>query len=373
MRYLLVASVLVLGCNRSGTRPDAQLSDLAPTPDGRADSSPADGPAAEGQGDILVWPDSGVNRDLTLPACNGKGPGAQDCHARLFIDSARCSPAQPCERLVVYWSGGEQSCVDGTYDGLMQSYAAEGFVAACAQPFSTSAEAGAYPYYQEFDRMDELMAALRALPEVQAAWTGNRLLIAGVSHGATAPLAAIAAKAALRSHAAVWTGKQATAVVLYDGISNTATLEEWTASQQNCAQWHSRFVGRYGDGAPLLHSCSNKACYCSGPAHAADWAADTTALGSTYPKSPYTCVDVTPQSGTVLYRFVSCSGGSAAPCGALGDIIPDDQQKLAHDGLASCAGVVASYKQYPACAHTLCGSKLCGFNDTLTWLSSQGF
>jgi hypothetical protein len=83
--------------------------------------------------------------------------------------------------------------------------------------------------------------------------------------------------------------------------------------------------------------------------------------------------DLTPKSGTVLYRFVSCSGGSASACGALGDLIPDEQQRLPHDAVAGCTGVTASYKQYPNCGHSLCGSQLCGRLESLTWLKSRGW
>lgn len=377
----LPTMLLLWGCadHRAGPSADGPLDrgvdhaladQQRPPGDGAADAGATDSAVA----DALAWDDGGLHfRAVSLPACNGKGPGTEDCHARLFIDSAACSPAAPCERMVVYWSGGEQSCSQGVYDGLVKTYAAAGYVAACAQPYSTSEEAGAYPYNAELERMHELMAHLRGLPEVKAVWTGDKLLISGVSHGATAPLAAVAAAQALKSRAAVWTGKLATALVLYDGISNPATLEEWTGQQQGCSTFHARFVGRYGDGKPLLHSCQNNACYCSSPAHQGDWAADTTVIGATYPPGPYSCADFTTQTGSVLYRFVSCSGGLGSACGNQGDIIPDAQQKLAHDGLQTCPGVVASYKQYPNCAHTQCGGGLCGLNDSLAWLTSNGF
>ncbi|MCK5795832.1 MAG: hypothetical protein KAI47_01515 [Deltaproteobacteria bacterium] len=343
---------------------------------------PSDGMSKEAQIsdassiDAIKWPQKGmVKRQIRLPACQGAGPGTEDCHAHLFIEASLCRPSSPCDKLVVYWAGGDQSCSKGVYDPLMKKYAEAGYVAACAQTFTTSAEAGRYPYYREFARMDVMMRYLRALPEVVAVWNGKKLLISGVSHGATAPLAAIAAHRALKDHAAIWTGQNATAVVLYDGISNTATLEEWTASQPFCSTLHQRFVGRYGDGSPLVHTCSSGACFCANPPHRHDWEADTLVLGATYPKSPYQCQDFTPVSGgkKVLYRFVSCSGKGALPCGTLGDIIPDAQQKLAYDALATCSDVIASYERYPLCSHAICGSKTCGLTESLTWLDAQGF
>ncbi len=326
--------------------------------------------------DLGAWPASGiVRRPIDLAGCLGQGPGSEDCHARVAIDAGRCSPKKRCDRLLVFWAGGEQGCASGLYNGILDHHAGEGFVAACAQPFASSGEAGRYPYHQELERMHALMIAIRALPEVAAIWDGSRLLISGVSHGGTAPLAAIAAGSTLRTRAAVWTGSAGTAVVLYDGISSPAALDAWAAQQSSCELWHLRIVGRYGDGSPLLHSCTNGACHCANPPHAADWLKDTVALSSLAggPKSPYGCEALTPAAGKVLYRFVSC-GNALAACNMLtGDLIPDEQQQAAHDGVMSCAGVEASYKSYPLCAHPACGTRLCGGDDTLAWLATRGF
>lgn len=82
------------------------------------------------------------------------------------------------------------------------------------------------------------------------------LLISGASHGGTAPMVMIATHRALRDYASVWTGSTHTAVIMFDGISNPCTLDEWVGSQAvgpNCGLFHRRWVGRYGDGAPLVH------------------------------------------------------------------------------------------------------------------------
>jgi hypothetical protein len=184
-----------------------------------------------------------------------------------------------------------------------------------------------------------------------------------------------------QNHASVWTGKTHTAFLLYDGISNPKTLEEWTGAQASgsgCGLFHSRFVGRYADGAPLVHGCANGACYCSSPAHAAEWAKDTVVLGATEPPSPYQCADLVPAGVNLTYHFVSCSGSpGATACGLLGDIIPDDQQKLAHDALAACPGAVTNYVKYADCSHLLCGGFAttvnCGGDDGVTWLESNGW
>jgi hypothetical protein len=271
----------------------------------------------------------------------------------------------------VFWSGGEQSCKDGTYDPYLYRYAAAGFVAACAQPFTNAAVN--YPNHQEFARMDRILQRIRA--EAAPFWTGHKLLLTGVSHGATGPLAAIASNRALRDHPGNWTGSTHTAVVLYDGHSNPATLEEWAGSQPGCENHHALLVGRYGDGNPTLHSCGNGACFCSSPSHASDWAKDTTLIGATSPPGPYQCLDFTPTSGTVLYRFVSCGSGTIAGACDLqqGDVNPDDQQRLPYEALRDCGGVTGSYRSYPLCGHTACGAWVCGGADSITWLEQNGW
>jgi hypothetical protein len=285
----------------------------------------------------------------------------------------------------VYWPGGNQSCDDvdsdnvGVFDPLLGRFVEQGFVAACAQPFTTEKEGGAYPYHMEWDRMHHLMQQLR--DETSDIWDGSHLLISGASHGGTAPVVMIASHRALRDYAPVWTGSTHTAVIMFGGISNPRTLEEWAGEQavgSNCGVFHRRWVGRYGDGAPLLHSCSNNACYCSYPDHAMDWVLDSIIPGTTDPASPYTCDDFIQESGPTLYRFVSCSGtpGSAA-CGFHdGDIVPDEQQSDLFDTLKTCDGVIASYARYD-CPHILCGGfdthTNCGGADALDWLVENGW
>jgi hypothetical protein len=315
---------------------------------------------------------SGV-KDIQLASCDGLGPGTEDCHVRLFWNLNRCA-GTACRRLVVYWSGGEQACKDGNYDSLMQRYVEAGFVAACAQPFTTSDEAGKYPYYVELDRMNQILQKVRT--QVKGMWTGADLLHAGVSHGGTAPLLAIARGRVFRDQREVWAGSSHTAVVLFDGISNTARLDQW-AGQTGCSDLHTRWVARYGDGAPVAHICANGKCYCSSgspPPHAADWQKDTAVIGSSFPPSPYACEDFNSGAEDILYRFVSCEGGVAQPCGVLGDVIPTEQQSLPYNALSGCTGIVASHQVLSACGHSLCGGwESCGGEDAVAWLEGNGW
>jgi hypothetical protein len=346
---------------------------------GSAGAAGADASAGSGGTSQCPTEDGYDTQAVVIPGCDGLAPGTEDCHFRLIRKKDTCCSAKPCDRLVLYFAGGNQTCDDGDLDPLVQGYADHGFVAACAQPYTTEDEGGKYPYYQEVERMTHVVESVRSA--AAGTWTGEKLAFGGTSHGGTAPLVVIASGKLFETQAAVWTGSTHTAVLLYDGISNPKTLEEWTAAHgagSGCDLFHQRFVGRYGDGAPLAHGCSNGACYCASPAHADDWAKDTVLLGSTEPPTPYTCADFVPTGKNVSYRFASCSGspGSVA-CGLLGDIIPDDQQTLAHDALATCPGAVTSYAQYSECSHVLCGgfnsSVNCGGDDGIAWLEANGW
>ncbi len=311
--------------------------------------------------------------ETRISQCEGLGPGKDDCYYRIIWDVSHCEKG--CDRLLVYWAGGDQTCHEGGYDPLLEKYAAKSFIAACAQPFMTGDEAGNYPFYKEFDRMDRVMESIRK--DVYQIWTGKNLLISGISHGAGASLITIAANRSLADHSDNWTGLDHTAVILYDGMSNLAKLEEWFGEKDGCGYMHQRTVGRYGDGSPFTHSCENDSCYCSDPSNNADWIRDTAVVGAGDPAGPYQCEDFSSGEKDVLYRFVSCGANvAAAPCSFTGngDMIPNHQQFEPYDGLKECPAITASYEEYSNCGHSLCGGwDLCGGKDSVNWLEQKGW
>jgi hypothetical protein len=311
---------------------------------------------------------------MAIATCDGLAPGSEDCHYRLVYDQAQCCPEAPCDRLLVFWAGGNQTCDDGeAFDPILEGYADHGFVTACAQPYTSEQEGGRHPYHTEVARMQRVMEAVRS--DVGALWTGDKLLVGGTSHGGTAPLVVIASTDAFDARPDVWTGATHTAVMLNDGISNPRTLEEWTGATSGCGLFHQRFVGRYHGGTgPLLHSCNNGQCYCAGLSDVSDWEKDTVVIGAQDPTSPYACADFEQTGKIIPYRFAACSGGTAQPCGLLGDIIPDAQQEEAYKALSTCSGVDATYQHYPNCSHIACGGwNGCGAQDSLNWLAGLGW
>lgn len=382
-RLAPVLLACLVGCNGTdagapGAGVDGEASEIGDAGPGKDAVSSEVGDAGTEPDAVATWELTGSapidptheSRSYRGVGCGDLGPGAEDCHVKVVWSTAAC--AETCSRLVVYWAGGEQGCTAGNYDPLLVRYADEGFVAVCAQPFTTSDEAGRYPYVAEAPRMGHVLQAVRSL--VSDRWTGQDLLHAGVSHGATALPLAIASLRAFDTAPGVWEGTAHTAVVLFDGISNPATLDEWAGGDPGCSDLHARWVGRYGDGAPAEHACDNNACFCSQPEHAADWPTDSTQLNGEHPVSPYACADFASTTTSIAYRYVSCSGQGGPPCGpVLGDVIPDDQQQLPASELDACPGLTASWQRYGLCSHVLCGSWLCGGADTIAWLEGLGW
>ncbi|MFP6687119.1 MAG: hypothetical protein VB934_20520, partial [Polyangiaceae bacterium] len=247
-----------------------------------------------------------------------------------------------------------------------------GFVAVCAQPFESFEAAGLYPYADEHERKHLIMQRIRS--DVASLWDGTHLLISGLSHGATAPVLAIGRRQAFVKDAAVWMGSTHTAVVMFDGVSNPAALEKWAANGVGavCEGHHKRFVGRYGDGSPAAHNCSNNACYCSSPPSEASWDDDTFGTIAGGSANSYGCADFAPTTGNVLWRFVACDGGPSGSCGT--DTVPKEQQQAAFKALDGCANTTASFESFPNCNHGQCGKwSTCGGASALAWLEQNGW
>ena len=313
----------------------------------------------------------------SIPNCNNIPPSTDTCYYRIIYDPSRCSAESPCTQLLIYWSGGEQSVKDGNYDPLMASWARRGYVAVAAQPYDSGLTTGDYPVNWDQERLSFITQKVRQ--NVSSLWTGERFVVSGVSYGASSPPMSIANGNLFNTQPDVWTGSEATAVVLFDGFTDSAKWEEWSSGQvevdSNCKMFHSYAAGRYQDGTPLAHSCRNKKCYCSDPPHASLWSNDSIVIGETYPPSPYTCGNFLPKKGLILYRIVSCEGQGNLPCDKEGDVIPTDQQSSFYSAVSQCGNVnpnlVTSYQVFPKCGHSSCGTLLCGGNDAIEWLSSQ--
>jgi hypothetical protein len=154
---------------------------------------------------------------IVLDACRGETGVDEDC--TLVTDASACVDAK-CSKLVVVFSGGEMGCLSGQgYANVIAGYADRGYAAVCINYFETSEGSAVAPYVDEASRIDLAVREATSGAWAQAYWTGEDLLLEGISHGATAPVI-LMARTEL-DEAAHWRGSHFTAGCFFDGIYDT--------------------------------------------------------------------------------------------------------------------------------------------------------
>ncbi len=195
---------------------------------------------------------------IKLDACRGLNGLAEGCE--LVTNASACTTA-PCERLVVIFSGGEQGCEKKGYGDVLAGYAATGqWAAVCINYFETSDGSGAVPYLDEQVRIDLALREATTGAWAQRYWTGSQLLLQGVSHGATAPVIAMARSTL--DEQPHWHGTFKTAACFFDGSYNQfATAEHLrtgTAGGMACTVpvAYTRWLERYCGPGATTASCN---------------------------------------------------------------------------------------------------------------------
>lgn len=289
-------------------------------------------------------------QEATIDKCkHDKAAPGETC----FYFLSRLTPnpkTAPSKKLVVFFSGGEMGCA-GSFDAgntmgygsLARLYAEQGYVFACAQLFETSVASAAYPYSAEAGRVDALVSTITNRVKALKWWDGEELLIAGVSHGASAPVFAM-------RHSAIedgpsWRGAKKTGACFFDGISDIQSHAEWQKTQWSLEQ-------RRGSGADTCLTERDRA-YC-GRFHLGDnckRSSTTDILKDsmmTAGKYAAKASDFSIQN----WKVVSCGSNRSFPstCSYYADAIPDDQQSL----LCNLLGARCKRQTFPDVAHLGC-------------------
>jgi hypothetical protein len=179
-------------------------------------SSSASG-GSGGSGGSDVEPKPPAVGTSSLDACLGESGVDERC--TLVTDASACT-AEKCSKLVVVFSGGEMGCVSGKgYKDVLAGYAARGYAAVCINYFETPEGSGAKPYVDEASRIDLALREATTGDWAKAYWTGEDLLLEGISHGATAPVIAMARTTL--DDAPHWRGSRFTAGCFFDGVYDT--------------------------------------------------------------------------------------------------------------------------------------------------------
>src|SRR5438477_1271498 len=134
LRFVLFAcACALLACGS----PSASTPPAGGAPDAAAIDAAGDGPGASGFG----------MQDLT--DCAALGTGSDVCSYTYLFDPSLCSN-RACKKLMIYFSGGQESCPGvAATSSYLAYYAKNGYVAVCAMAFQTSSASGQFPRHAE--------------------------------------------------------------------------------------------------------------------------------------------------------------------------------------------------------------------------------
>jgi hypothetical protein len=225
------------------TVPETTVADTT-VADVAADSVPTEG-----------GPPPPASGTIVLDGCLGLTGVAERC--TLVTNGDGCTGGK-CRKLVVVFSGGEMGCLTGSgYKDALAGFAARGYAAVCINYFDTSTGSGSKPYIDEASRIDFAVREATTGAWARTYWTGEDLLLEGISHGATAPLI-LMARTTLDDQPH-WRGSRFTGGCFFDGAYDQAATASLLATGalggKPCtfpvshARWLERYCGPGATGA----------------------------------------------------------------------------------------------------------------------------
>lgn len=283
-----------------------------------------------------------LDRSYSMPECGSLGSGDQSCYWTLKVDKDLCRNRR-CSKLVIFFSGGQMTCpgpgANGTY---MADFAQAGYVAACVRLYQDSNGSSEYPYNQEDSRADALVHAVTTSPDVAKFWTGENLLLSGVSHGATAPVAAMANTNV--EDAPHWQGTRNTAACFIDGIYDIPALFNFlrgnSCAEANSTLSYQRAYSRY--------------CNWSGGFNSRTWPASSQCNTTDVYRDTSTRADTTAFS-IENWKLIEC-GSAMNPCSD--DVAPATPIQVLCKGLNDSIDHKCAFQQFPSISHINCGVEL---------------
>ncbi len=296
--------------------------------------------------------------EVTVNECQQLNGIEDPCYWRYRADPAACKDGG-CSRLVVIFSGGEMNCddsfgrPDAVYSKAMAGYVEAGYVAVCAGVFLTNREASQVPYYEERDRIDLILSSIRASKEMASLWDGQHLLLAGVSHGATAPVVVMARSDA--EDEPIWHGEKTTAACFHDGTYDVVETDAFLrASPLSCGRVRQAVVcDRYYGGA--------KACEAATLEHP-DAANDTIV---DVPASAYGIKD---------WKIIECGSATPLPaCGLLDvdrDWLPASSMEALCTQIDSAKTHTCQFDSLPDDGHLSCLGSQEGIAKCRDWFNA---
>lgn len=354
LRASLVVLASVLGLAPFGCSSDPAAVGSAPADAGAGDASaevpaePPPGPmpdAATADGPSTAPPASG---EIVVDGCRGQSGVAEKC---TLVTNASACTASKCKKLVVVFSGGEQGCVTGAgYKTVLDGYAAKGWASVCINYFETATGSGKVPYVDEAERIDLAVKEATTGAWARAYWSGEHLLLQGISHGATAPVI-LMARTALEEQAH-WKGSKYTAGCFFDGsydqVATAQLLKTGAVGGTPCT-------------APVSYTRGLER-YCG--IGATDATCDLTAK----PKVQADTIVSAPPVTFALKDFKMFECGSALPA-CSGDIIPGAPVQQLCQALDASPGHTCSFVSLPTDSHLTCHQNQ--YDQCRTWFDSK--
>lgn len=348
MRGLAIVFTIAAACGDHHAAPDA-------APDARA--------VVDAQGAPDATADSGhFSQGMrVVDACKTLGIGTEVCDYTFLYSPSMCAN-QGCKRLVIYFSGGQETCPSVSDSAsYLVFYENQGYVAVCARAFTSASGSGQFPRHLEAPRFDALVTAITSDPDIRAGWSGEYLLFSGVSHGASGPVVAMADTT--DDDAAAWKGSAYTGACFLDGTYDAGGLIDFTYTNQ-CTDSaavvpYSRAYGRYctftGNGDtpgtwPLPATCAT-----------ADVTADTI---TTAPVSAFAIKD---------WKLVECGSAQPACSGPIGqqDVLPASSVTALCSHLAASSDHTCTPQSYPTTGHVFCGIDQTTISTCYAWFESE--
>ncbi len=256
-----------------------------------------------------------------------------------LVTNASACTGEKCSKLVVVFSGGDMGCAKGQgYATVLEGYAARGYAAVCINYFDTSEGSGAKPYIDEAARIDLAVREATTGDWARAYWTGEDLLLEGISHGATAPVV-LMARTEL-DEAPHWHGSRVTAGCFFDGIYDVLAMAELLATGAaggtpcQMPVPYARLLERYcGPGAT----------------------ADTCDLASHPKVQDDTITNVSPDEFALTHFLLFECGSALSPC--FGDIVPGEPIESLCAALDASPAHACSFGALPTDSHLQCHAK----------------
>lgn len=281
-----------------------------------------------------------INNCLGLSGVNEK--------CTLVTNASACTLSK-CSHLVVIFSGGEMGCITGSgYTTAINTYASNGYAAVCINYFDTSTGSGDVPYVDEASRIDLAVKEATTGSWANSYWTGEYLLLQGISHGATAPVILMARTSlANESH---WKGSKFTAGCFFDGSYDQVATANLLAT------------GAIGGGpcvTPVSYTRGLER-YCGAGATSANCN-----LNINTKAQQDTISSIAVNFAVKDFKMFEC-GSSLSAC--FGDIIPGAPVQELCNNIHTTPGYSCSFSSLPNDSHLSCHAN--EFDQCRTWFES---